>query len=365
MTIAVFAPEIHEPFIEGIQKSAWAAVSAAGGRGDRFLVFTQHSYGGDVPASPHATVLPWISSFPSRPLKYLLWISNAVRIAREIRRRDVRGIAAFSLDWSFILPLALARLLCPRIPLCVAIFSLRDAGFVQRLFFAVFGGKSVSYSVRSLFMRDRLMALGIPSDRIATFVWSAGLRRAAPPPSASDESYPRTVLYLSSADSGAGADAVLDAARALPDCRFRLAIRDFGRRGARAFSCLERRIMAGNLPNVLLERNIDVPAALSCAGAVVLPPRSERDTMDMPLVLLESFSARVPAIVSGTPAFADLSRRGYVLAYGAESGLPDAIRTAIGRDDAVIAMLDRAGLFADSLPGASDAAREYFSFGRI
>ena len=358
MTIAVFAPEIHEPFIEGIQKSSWAAVSAAGGIGHRFLVFTQHSYGGAIPVLSHVTVLPWLSSFPFRLIKYALWIPNAVRIAREIHSRGVQGIVAFSLDWSFILPLVFTRLAFPRIPVRIAVFSLRDIGFVQRAFFVLCDGKNVSYFVRSPLMRDRLVHRGILPERVRVFLSHESFLRPVGAPS-------RTVLYLSSADSGAGADAVLRAARAVPDCRFVLAVRDFGARGADAFSRLERRVMRENLPNVFLERNIDVPAALFSAGAVVLPPRSEQDTMDMPLVLLESFSARVPAVVSDNSVFSDMIRNGYVLPYRDAAGLSDAIRAALDRGDSVIAMLDRAGRFADALPDASGAAREYFFFGPI
>ncbi len=365
MTIAVLAPEIHEPFIEGIQKSSWAAVSAAGGMGHRFLIFTQRSYGGGIPTLPYASVYPWLSSFSVRPIKYLLWLSNAIRIVREIRARDVRGIVVFSLDWSFILPLMLVRLLCPRIPVRIAIFSMRDAGLFQRIFFAACGGNGVSYLVRSSFMRDRLIVCGIPPNRIEIFLSHLEGGVIPPPFSAIDSSLSRTVLYLSSADSGAGADAVLRAARAVPDCRFVLAVRDFGARGADAFSRLERRVMRENLPNVFLERNIDVPAALFSAGAVVLPPRSEQDTMDMPLVLLESFYARVPAVVSDNPVFSDMIRNGYVLPYRDAAELSDAIRAALDRGDSVIAMLDRAGRFADALPDASGAAREYFFFGPI
>ena len=80
---------------------------------------------------------------------------------------------------------------------------------------------------------------------------------------------------------------------------------------------------------VFLERVADMPAFVGAADAVVMPAESLYAKMDVPLVLLEAASQRVPLVVADVPPLSELLPYGPAL--GVPPGNPEALAESVGR----------------------------------
>ncbi len=79
---------------------------------------------------------------------------------------------------------------------------------------------------------------------------------------------------------------------------------------------------------VFLERVEDMPSFVGAADVAVMPSESLYAKMDMPLVLLEAASQRVPLVVANTPPLSELLT--YGMGIGVEPGNENELAQAVG-----------------------------------
>ena len=93
--IVIFAPEQHNPLIEGIQKSAYVSCKALQQQRQPITVFSQQTYGTPFVGSDYPIEYVF-SSKKARLIKYLSWFFGARGVTEKIkalhhRRDDVRS----------------------------------------------------------------------------------------------------------------------------------------------------------------------------------------------------------------------------------------------------------------------------------
>jgi glycosyltransferase involved in cell wall biosynthesis/SAM-dependent methyltransferase len=76
-TIVAFAPEIHEPFIEGVQKTAWSMAQEFVASGETVEIITQHSYGQPIAPNENIKLATQLTQIEQRLLKYVAWLVQA------------------------------------------------------------------------------------------------------------------------------------------------------------------------------------------------------------------------------------------------------------------------------------------------
>lgn len=353
--LAVFAPEIHPPFIEGVQKTAWAFVQSFAQKGVQVTVYTERSFGEEFsgPLPDGISVENVFSTHPIRPLKYLLWIAQSVRLATRMKREKPDHVLVFSLDLPVFVVLKLLLIFITSVPVTLAIFSIREVEGVGKFFLKFLGRRFAQIIVRSECLKNRVMALGIPGDRMHIELPFPHKERFVAPVSREKGDLP-TVAYLSNVDEDAGISTVLEAARMMPDYRFIVAVRRFSDAYEAEVERFIARVTQSGLANIVIERTIaDIPAFLRQADVVLLPVVDERSTMDMPMVLIEALAVGTPVIVRRLPIFETLIKQGIVGSFVTMHDLATAVRQAVPSQRGVA--------FARSLPTMGESVQTYLT----
>lgn len=355
--IAVFAPEIHEPFIEGVQKASWMIVNELAISDTDVFLYTQKSYGTDAgPANERVHITYAFNTGRIRIVKYLSWMFSSFSLARNILRLRVRMLLVFSLDWPFI-PVLATLCFFSKINIRVIMFSTREVGSVGKIFLKLFGNRIENYFVSSLRIKEMLIALSVDSTRILFL--PVHFTKSTLPEVEHVERNKKTVLYLSSAEEEAGIETMLDAAALLPDFTFTLAIRDFEDLQKGRYNWLARTIVSRNLKNVNVKQNLsNVRDELRATGAVVLPPLTEDYSMALPLVLLEAFENSTPVVTSNLPIFEFYKTSGYIQTFDTTKELAD-ILSEIASSDNGCTMGERAHSFVLTMTKAKEAVNIY------
>lgn len=356
--IAVLAPEVHEPFVEGVQKTAWNMARGFAADGWETYLYTGCSYGQPLVERPaeRLTVRYRLSSRPQKVLKYLSWVWNGLSISREVSALGCGKLVAFSLDWPHLWPLFWLVALTPHLPVTVAVFSDRELSGPSGWFVRRFGKRIDRWLVRSEHLRLSLLALGVDGARV-----QLALARPEVALPSFPERQPSTVAYFSSAEEAAGVYDVLELARQLPEVKVVLAVRRFGEREEEAFRSLTRFIAAHRLANVEVLRNLERPAELMAAAcAVVVPPKEEQATMAVPMAMLEAFAVKTPVLLRRLPLFSEFTERGLVTGFASTAELTTAVSDLLGLDpERFSAQAERAYAYVTALPAASDIVKMY------
>lgn len=300
--IAVFAPEIHEPFIEGVQKAAWKVVNEIANSDTDVFLYTQKSYGTGIDQiHPRIRITYAFHIGKVKIIKYLRWALSSFSLARNVIHLQARHLLVFSLDWPFLPTLTILSFL-RKINIRVIIFSTRETGSVGKFFLKLFGNRIETYFVSSLRIKEMLTELGIDDFRISFL--PVHFTKHSHTTSTHIKRDPKNILYLSSAEEEAGIETMLSVAALLPDFTVTLAVRYFGDSVKDRREWLTNAITARGLRNVNLKQNLsNVKDELCVAGVVVLPPLTEDYSMALPLVLLEAFETDTPVITSNLPIF--------------------------------------------------------------
>jgi glycosyltransferase involved in cell wall biosynthesis len=104
---------------------------------------------------------------------------------------------------------------------------------------------------------------------------------------------------------------------------------------------------------VFLEKVDNMPAFVGAADVVVMPAESLYAKMDVPLVLLEAASQRVPLIVANVPPLSELTQ--FYMGFGVPPKNPKALADAIGR------VLDNPSEAKQVGNAGADAVRDIFN----
>ena len=302
--IAVIAPEQHEPFIEGIQKSARATIKELISLGHLVSVFSQYSYGEKI-----ADVNYVFSANKNKFAKYLSWFKDARKVTREILKNNPEKIFVFSLDWSFLSTLLLLKKQQSSAKITIFIFSTRETGGLSGKFIASCkNSEKITFWCFSQTIAGELRKLGISPEKITTSPVFFTQPKAVTPHKPKEANRQR-IGYMSSSETGAGIDTMLFLAQQLPEDEIVLAIRNFGERDeARDENLLSK---TQTFKNVAIERNLaDVPDFLSGMDVLVLPPKNTGSTMAIPLVALEAKYAGCQVFVADLPSLRELKQLG-------------------------------------------------------
>lgn len=321
--IAVLAPEIHQPLIEGIQKNAWALSLAARDSGLELDIFTQKSYGEEI-SQENIKIFYWLNCSSVKIFKYLAWIFNGFKIGRQIRKGGAEMLLCFSLDWSFVWVLLWQRLLNPKTKVRLIIFSSRELHGINRWFFKLIRSGVDHFFVRSKYMQQELLDLKVPTTKIT-------LATVFPKKEKFINKTVRNILpikkiaYLSNTEASAGIDTVIALAKAIPDLKVILALRQFS--PAEELRVQEFIIRAGvsQVSNIEIRRNIsDMVAFYQEVEAVILPVNDPINTMAAPLVMLEAISSGCVIFVSDILALAEYQP--YTTVFSSVTDLVDKIK---------------------------------------
>ncbi len=351
--VAIFGPEMHLPLIEGIQKTSveFARQLIEVGHGVR--VFTQRSFGRLDHELESGVFL--INSGGSKILRFFYWLVDSFKILRLIAQEGIREVFVFSLDLSFLIPLSFIVLFRPEVRVRLFLFSPRELNFLpSKLFLKLFRNKVSRFIVRSEYMKERLDRLGIVDYKISVLLPFPNKSRFFLPHKGE---YPRSLGYLSSAQNEAGIKMILGLSSLLKDYVFFLAIRDFD--NIKEEILLRELMKREKNGNLRILRNIEnVPSFLSSLGGIILPPEKEDYSMDMPMLMIESFALKIPVFVRDLPMFKGLSESGMVKSFVNIEDLKEKILE--GHDNKAI---NKAHEFASSLPDIREFTKEIIGIG--
>ena len=353
--IAVLAPETHPPFIEGIQKNAWAISQEFFAAGHEVVIFSQCSYGEKM-ESQNIKVNYSLSAGGVRIIKYLRWINEGCRIAKSIKKEGAEILFAFSLDWSFFSPLIWTILLNPKTKIRLICFSKRELGGINKIFLNIIKSRIDKFFPRSQYLKNQLIARGIVSDKIevvASFPDKANFILTSERPAAL-----KKIAYLSNAEKSAGVDTVISLAQALPEISFTLALRRFSDREESVTKILENKISQKKIPNLSLVRNIDnIVNFYAEQDAIIIPTRSENNSMAAPLVLLEALAMRKIVFLNNLPMFKEYEQK--TIMFNDEKELITVIKDLSLHPEKINEKKSSAKDYIDSLPDAQAAAKIY------
>lgn len=346
--VAIFGPEMHLPLIEGIQKTSVEFTRQLIEAGYGVRVFTQLSFGSLDHELEPAVFL--INSESSKILRFFYWFIDSFKISRLIAQEGIKEVFVFSLDLSFLIPLIFIALFCPEIRVRLFLFSPRELNFLpSKLFLKLFHNKISHFIVRSEYMKERLVQLGIVNHKISVSLPFPNKSRFFLPHKGE---YPKSLGYLSSAQNKAGIEVILGLSNLLKDYIFFLAIRDFD--NVKEEILLRELMKREKNGNLRILRNIEnVPSFLSSLGGIILPPEKEDYSMDMPMLMIESFALKVPVFVRDLPMFKGLSESGMVKSFVNIEDLKEKILE--GYDNKAI---NKAHEFASSLPDIREFTKE-------
>jgi len=311
--ILIFAPEIHHPFIEGIQKSAWEISKEIAKISPNPLVLTQISYGSKVSKeeSEGLGVDYSLGETDGRLSKMYFWIKTAFKVAKLAKNKEISQCLVFSLDIPFILPVITA--VAKRIDICMLLYSFGEVSGLRKEFLRNIGRNIRKFFVQSEEMKSALERIGIVPEKIKVipflpnkdnFAFVAVLREK------------NNFIYMSNASEAAGAYDVLEVAGNNPHLNFTMAIRKFSAKDEDDYNRLVNYILKKKISNIKLERNIsDVAEHIAKATAIIIPPRDPKITMSFPLTIMEAFLCETPVIVSNLKIFSSLKEEGLIWTY--------------------------------------------------
>lgn len=348
--VAIFGPEMHLPLIEGIQKTSVEFTRLFLESDHDVRVFTQFSFGQLDPKLGSEIFL--INSNNSKTVRLFCWLIDSLKISKVVVRDSIRDVFIFSLDLSFLIPL-ITIILRRDVKMTLFVFSPRELNFLpSKLFLKLFNNKISHFIVRSEYMRRRLSDLGVAHHKINLLLPFPNKSKFSSP---HNGEYPKTLGYLSSAQNKAGIEVVLGLSSLLKDYTFFLAIRDFD--SFKEDALLKELVRQEKNGNLRILRNIeDIPSFLSSLGGVILPPEKEDYSMDVPMLMIESFALKIPVFVSDLPMFEYFYGSGMVKCFSNVEDLKDKVLE--GCDSEVI---ERAYDFALSLPDVEEFTKKIIS----
>lgn len=287
--IAILAPEIHKPFIEGIQKNAWFIIKEAIENNYEASVFTQKSYGDKIVDS-RANIFYWINSCKIKFLKYFIWIFNGLRIVKKIKSNKIDCVLIFSLDWSFFWTIIWLRVLCPQKDVRLIIFSGRELFGAGKLILRLNKKIFNNFFVRSEYLKERLISLLIREDLITKIIFFPNKKSFITKDRVVGSI--KKVAYLSNTEESAGINTIIRVASKTPNIRFILALRSFSKREEGRVAEFIKKLKSLNINNIEIRRNIsDMPSFYQEVDSVILPVIDVNNTMAAPLVFLESIAS--------------------------------------------------------------------------
>jgi len=311
--IAILGPEIHPPFNEGIQKSAWGIAQELAKNKQAVLVLTQCSYGEKITDSLNPEIVYSINSQRWRLLKYGQWLFDGWRIARRLQREKFTHLLVFSLDWSFLSPLFWTMIINRSLKINLIIFSTRELDGLGILFLRLFKNRFSNLFPRSSHLAERLKESGVAAERIAVVTTFPSKDQYLAPLAINNSNQLKTIAYLSNPEKSAGIYTVLAAAHACPEINFIIAIRHFAQREEEAVTKILAKIGKLKLDNLTVIRNIDKMVNFyKTIDAVIVPPLESRQTMAAPLVFLEALAAGKTVFLSSLPLFKEYEKLGII-----------------------------------------------------
>lgn len=356
--IFLFAPEIHPPFIEGVQKTAWSFACEFVRQGHFVEVVTGQSYGERFAEeiTEGVRVRYWFSAYRIRFFKYMRWISQSVGLVRHIKRERPQAIIIFSLDLPFFIPLAVMSFFVQRPRITLSIFSWREITGLGKFLLKLFTRGIDRYIVRSDFMRRELLKMGIVDKDIEIILPFPNKEKFL---SAGDggKRRPRSVAYFSNVDYAAGAGTMLDIARRLPEFQVTIAVRKFSEEYEHHVVAFEQKIIEQRLANVVLVRTLpDIAAFFKQTENVIVPVLDMASTMDVPMVLVEALASGCRVFVYRLPIFSWLVAAGYVEEFETTDELEHKLSTVRTPEQ-----LQLAKHFVGALPSVAESAHRYLS----
>lgn len=358
--IAVLAPEIHEPFIEGIQKNAWSISQALTQSEATVSVFTQCSYGQKI-NDANIKINYSLNAKRCKLIKYFSWLKNGFKISREIRKDNSDLLLVFSLDWSFILPIFWTAIISPKTKIRLVCFSLRELTGINAIFFNLLRNKFDHIFPRSNHLKEKLVSLGFNSEKISVVTALPNKEKfAIATPELSNTETINRIAYLSSAEETAGVYLIPNLAQALPEITFTLALRQFSEREEVDIVNLEKELKKKNLNNLIITRNIkNITEFYQSQDAIILPPKDERNTMSAPLVLLEAFLLKKPTFLSNLGIFSEYEDFSFI--FRETDDLIKTIKEINQSPNKIILKTQSAYEYVKQLPDATTAAKIYQS----
>lgn len=303
--IAILAPEIHEPFVEGVQKTAWSVISALENLGVEPVIFSQFSYGNKIDGSKFK-IFYFLSSFKIKIIKYLAWFFDSFRILYKIKAEKINEILVFSLDLPFWIPILLASVFGYKIS--VVVFSFRETAGLSGSFIKLIKNKVSFFHARSELMKKELMSLGVAGDQILVNLPFPNKSNFLSIDGSKKNKARFSVAYMSSSGPAGGVYDVLEVAEKLPNVDFYVAIRKFTDNEEKLFDILAETVNRGDFKNVYLVRNIDnIVEFLSQMDILVLPPKDRSSSMDIPMLLLEAAAIKLSVVASNLDMFVDFN----------------------------------------------------------
>jgi hypothetical protein len=320
--IAILAPEIHPPFIEGVQKTAWLFIQEFLRQQKEVFVFTEQSFGTrELPIPPLLHLNYWFTISKIKLYKYIAWKRDGWRIMRELRKQNIKQVYVFSLDLPFFFTLVWIFLWTSDIQVVLAIFSPREITFLGKWFLKMFKHKFYRYTVRSQYLQKRLLSLGVSSEKIVQILPFPNKQLfTSSKPALQKRSH--SVAYLSNAEATAGVYDIVALAKVLPEYDFTIAIRKFSEAEEIKVKEVEQKIADEKLPNVVLRRTIeDMVTFLGETETVILPVIDENASMDMPMVMVEALARKSFVIVRTLSLFEELIQRKCVVGFSTSDEL--------------------------------------------
>jgi len=351
--IGILAPEIHPPFIEGIQKSAWVTVKALFKRNLEIFIFTQCSFGRKLDNFKKIRIFYLISINPFKLLKYFLWVIDSFKFLALVKKNNIKNLLCFSLDLPFIVLLIPVLVFTGNLEIDLFFFSTRDITGFRKYFLLIFQKKIKRFFVLSEYLKIKLIEYHINKNKIyiTTIFFTFDKKKFKELQLPSKRNF-RMISYLSSIDKEAGVDIVLKLAQKMPQYRFVLAIRKFSKNKEKKIEHFLIKIKK----KLIIKRNIkNTYVFLASVGGIVISPLNENFTMAIPMLLLESFITKTPVFLIKLPVFEYFHKERLVFGFSDVEELENIIREELKENNEKLQKtVERAHKYATSLLTVDD-----------
>ena len=357
--IVIFAPEFHEPAIEGIQKNALSMAGSFAQMGFGVQVYTYLSFGEKGKPEQGIDVSYAINFKKNKIARYFSWLFNAAKIYREIKAIKPQRIVFFSLDRPLMIPLFILSF--GRFPITLSIFSYRELGGPAGLLLKIVKNKITTFIVQSEYMKGALEWAEVSSNKISVLAFLPEKEKFYPPEKIS-EKIP-AFGYLSNATHAGGVYDVVAAAKSVPGANFVLAMRKFSEKEEVDVKMLFEAMKKEKVSNVTVERNIrNVAEFIREIRCVIMPPKDQNNTMSFPMVMSESFLSKTLVICSNLPVFGYFKKNDFVVSYDSQEELVEIVAKIAKEGIGMYSnRVEDAYRWAKNMPDPTAAAKIYLS----
>ena len=357
--VLFFAQQIHTPWIEGVKNNAINICKLLSKR--VYIDIISHTWpvntlDKDIIEGVEVHYLLGLSDKKLQQSFYLIW--GACRCLFFVFKKKPQKIFIQYLDTTYLFPLILIKLLKPRIPVILTLYSIDEVSvFYKKIFLRIFPFEKII--IISEYLREPVTKFGYNRENIVHIPLSYEKERYLKKQK-NIERKKRTILFSAGPIKEAGSFFMVDLAKIMPEYHFIFAMRKFNKKSETEVSTLKWYIQKREVKNIEIQRNIkSMEVLLSEVEILILPLQNISIKMLVPVAILEAMARWVLCYISDLPnlkkTFDDNEN---VIIF--EKGEVQKLKSKIIRETDSERIRQGAQKFAQQYPSFEDISEEYY-----